>query len=371
MLLAGQAASLPANAAAQNASGEIVARDSGATMHRVATGVYAIIHADAMHDFPTGAVNWPHGNTGVVVGDDAVLVIDSDFYPGRARADIALIQRVTDKPVRYLVNTHWHGDHTHGNGVYRKAFPALSIVGAEPNGRLIALNQARYPRSVVAEGSQARTQVAAHKALLARGADSTGRRFTDAERRLLVQVIAQEETQLREFATVEIAPPTLLFERTLALDLGGRTVELRNWGRANSPADVTVYLPKERVLFTGDILVHPVPYVFGAYPGPWIPVLRAIEEIPVSAVVPGHGPVFRDHAYTRQVRELLEAVASRVEGLLTQGKTLAEVQRLIDLSDLRPRFVPPGDVSAPEYWEGSIVNGLVERTFQCVTGSRC
>jgi cyclase len=356
---------------AQTSDVRIVARDSGATMQQVAEGTYVIIHDPAMLEWPSGAVDWPHGNTGVVVGRDAVLVVDSDFYPSRAAADIVLIAKVTDRPIRYLVNTHWHGDHTHGNGVYRKAFPNLTILGARPNQRFIALNQARFPRSVVAAGSISRTTLAQNEALLAKGADSTGRPFTDAERRLLARVIGEEREQLREFATVEVAPPTMLFDRSFVLDLGGRAVELRNWDRANSPADVTAYLPVERVLFTGDIVVHPVPYAFAAYPGPWVPVLRELEVMPVSAVVPGHGPVFADHSYTRQVRELFEAVSARVESLLLQGKTQAEVQRLVNVDDLRAKFVKDGDATAAEYWDESIRKALVERTYQCLTGSRC
>jgi glyoxylase-like metal-dependent hydrolase (beta-lactamase superfamily II) len=307
----------------------------------------------------------------VIVGRDGVLVVDSDFFPSRAAADIALIAAVTDRPVRYLVNTHWHGDHTHGNGTYRRAFPDLVIVGARPNQHYIALNQARFPKSVLALGSVSRATLAQHQALLAQGTDSAGHRLTEGERRLLAQVIAEEQIQLREFALVEVAPPTLLFDSGLTLDLGGRAVELRNWDRANSPADVTVYLPVERVLFTGDIVVHPVPYAFAAYVGPLIPVLREIESIPVSAVVPGHGPVFHDHAYTRQVRLLLETVASRVDSLLMLGKTQAEVQRLTVVDDFRPQFVRDGDATAADYWDESIRKALVERMYQCRTGYRC
>ena len=82
-------------------------RDYGARMERVADGVYAIIHDDATDE-------WPHGNTGVVVTDRGVLVIDATYLPSRARADIALIRSVTNQPVRYLVYTHWHFDHNNG-----------------------------------------------------------------------------------------------------------------------------------------------------------------------------------------------------------------------------------------------------------------
>jgi glyoxylase-like metal-dependent hydrolase (beta-lactamase superfamily II) len=362
---------VPLVTSAQVDGPRVVARDSGATIQQVGTGAYVIIHEPAMLYWPSGAVDWPHGNTGVVVGSDGVLVVDSDFYPSRAAADIALIGKVTDRPIRWLVNTHWHGDHTHGNGVYRARFPRLVILGARPNARFIGLNQARFPKSVVADGSAQRATLAQREAVLAAGADSSGRRFTEDERALLARVVAEEKEQLREFATVEVAPPTVLFDSAYTLNVGGRAVELRNRGRANSPADVTVYLPAERVLFTGDVVVHPVPYAFGSYPGAWASVLRALEALPVRAVVPGHGPVFGDHAYTRRVRELLEAVSARVEPLVVQGRTLAEVQRAVDLGDLRAKFVKDGDATAAEYWATSVRRALVERTYECLTGSKC
>src|SRR5881394_3336467 len=87
----------------------------------VADGVYTIRHKDAPDTFP-------QGNTTVIIGDREVLVVDSCYLPSSAREDIAEIRRWTNKPVRYLVNTHWHFDHTMGNGTYWEAFPGLNIV---------------------------------------------------------------------------------------------------------------------------------------------------------------------------------------------------------------------------------------------------
>src|SRR4029453_3733030 len=96
-------------------------RAGGARMERVADGVYVIIHDNATDE-------WPHGNTGVIVGQDAVAVIDATYLPSRARADIALIRRVTPKPVRYLIYTHWHFDHNNGGIAYRGGFPELALL---------------------------------------------------------------------------------------------------------------------------------------------------------------------------------------------------------------------------------------------------
>jgi glyoxylase-like metal-dependent hydrolase (beta-lactamase superfamily II) len=122
------------------------------------------------------------------------------------------------------------------------------------------------------------------------------------------------------------------------------------------------------VLFTGDILVQsPLPYSGASWPVPWIDVLRRLETIPVEAVVPGHGPVLRDHDYTRQVRALMEAVTSRVDSLARRGLTLDRIQAVIDLDDVR-RAVP--------VWQGTeldadwkfTVTTLTERAWRGVRG---
>jgi cyclase len=97
-----------------------------------------------------------------------------------------------------------------------------------------------------------------------------------------------------------------VFDRAMTPRLGTRRVELVDRGRANSPHDVTMYLPEERVLFAGDVLVQsPLPYTGMSWPVPWIEVFKELEKVPVAALVPGHGPVMRDHRYTRQVARCL------------------------------------------------------------------
>lgn len=345
--------------------------DAGATMERVAPGVYAIIHADAIRDFPSGATQWPHSNVGVIVGARCVLVVDSDFLPSRAEADIRLIRQVTDKPVCYLVNTHWHGDHTHGNGVYARQFPGLQIIGTRETRDYISVNQARYPRRVIAANSASRAALAQLQALRTAGADSSGRPFTSAEKALLSQVIEEVERQLHEFATVAVAPPTRLFAGSLTLDLGGLTVRIRSRGRANSPDDITVLAEHSGVLFAGDIVVHPVPYAFGVHPTHWVRVLRDIEREKPRVLVPGHGPVMRDLTYVVKVRELFETIISRVTTLAREGRSAAEVAAEVQLDDLSASWLDPKVPNTAAYWQQSIARSLIESTYQCVIGSRC
>jgi glyoxylase-like metal-dependent hydrolase (beta-lactamase superfamily II) len=151
-------------------------RDSTARVERIADGVYAIIHDDATDQ-------WPHGNTGVIVGSSGVLVVDACYLPSRARADIALIRRLTDKPVRYLVYTHWHFDHNNGGSEYLAAYPGIQIVSEREMADWIPLNATYWSRLSSRPDSPRRAALTALEREVSSGSDSTGLRLTDDERR--------------------------------------------------------------------------------------------------------------------------------------------------------------------------------------------
>jgi glyoxylase-like metal-dependent hydrolase (beta-lactamase superfamily II) len=339
----------------------VQARDDTARMERIADGVYAIIHDDATDE-------WPHGNTGVIVGDDGVIVVDSTYLPSRARADIALIRSVTDQPVRYLVNTHWHFDHNNGAIAYREAYPSVAVVSERETRTFIEINASYWSKMSTAAHSSRRAALQALEDQLAAAHDDRGKPLDAAERVRLESAVRRRQAELAELATLEIVTPDLVFDGSLTLTVGGRQVELEDRGPANSPHDVTVYLPKERVLFTGDIVVQaPIPYVGASWPVPWIAVLQELERIPVAVLVPGHGPAMQDHTYTRQVQALLEGVATRVADMARKGKTLEEVTQSLDAGDLR-RGVPAwNDPALDEDWKLTM-EILIERTWRSVRG---
>ncbi|MBL8114601.1 MAG: MBL fold metallo-hydrolase, partial [Acidobacteria bacterium] len=222
------------------AAANVVARDAGATMERVAEGVYAILHEDATD-------SWPHGNTGVVVGSESVLVIDSCYLPSRARGDIALIRSVTPKPVKYLVFTHWHFDHNNGTVAYRDAFPGLVIVSERETRGYIDLNSNWWARMSTAASSTRRADLAKLDERLRAGKDEGGQPLSADARARLETAVKQRTSELEELSTLEVVRPTLVFEREITLSVGGRRVLIQDRGRANSPHDVTIYLPEDRI----------------------------------------------------------------------------------------------------------------------------
>lgn len=351
-----------------NAPGQLA--DAGARVERIADGVYAIIHDDALQTWPYLGTDWPHSNTGVVVGDEGVLVIDATFHPSRASADIALIRRLTPKPVRYLVNTHWHGDHTHGNGVYRDSFPDIRIISSRINRSYIEINQERFRYRSEQASYPSRGVLTRLEGILRSGVDS-GVALTAARRADLERLVHQRQLDISDMPRVKTSPPDSVFEGRLTISLGSRRVELRDHGHANSPSDVTVFLPGERVLFTGDIVVSPIPYAFASYPTFWASVLSDLEQLSPAVVVPGHGPVMRDLAYVRRVRNLLDSVLAMTAPLVRSGITADSARQLLDLTALRRGFDPGLTPVRGEMWDASIVDALVLRAFQCLQGVSC
>jgi len=339
------------------------AEPSDATAHveRLADGVFVILH-DPATDY------WSHSNTGVVIGADAVLVIDSTYLPSRARADIELIRKLTPKPVRYLAFTHWHDDHTNGTVAYRDAFPGLTIVAEEEMARFIEITGPAHANEAMAKDSEEHQRIAELDHMLATGRDSKGAPFDDASRRAFTRQLEQRKGELAELSSFVMVPANLRFVGHLTLDLGHRVVELKNWGHANSPDDVTFYLPAERILFMGDLLVQdPLPYYSNSWPVPWIAVLKQLEQVPITSVVTGHGPVFHDHRYMALVREVMETVVARVDDLTRKGKSVEDMQKMIDMEDFRVRWPTWKTPDMRVFWKRGI-DRVIERSWRAIRG---
>ncbi len=339
----------------------LVARDNGAQMLTIAKDTYVIIHADATDD-------WPHGNTGVIVTRDGVVVVDTTYLPSRAAADIALIAKVTKLPVRYVLNTHWHFDHNNGTSAYVNAFPGLKVVSERATAKYIELNAGWWAKMSIADNSPRRLAHADLEKQLETGKDAEGKVLSETAKRELGDNFRKQKSEFAELAILQVVTPDVTFDKKFAMTIGGRKIEMRDLGHANSPNDTVIYLPDEKILFTGDIVVEaPLPFVGASWPVKWIPVLRQIEEWPARQWVPGHGPVMRDASYIRSVRLLLEAAMSEVEAYIRDGKTLAQVQDVVKLESVRASVAAWRDAKNDAGWR-EVMRALVERCWRGVRG---
>jgi cyclase len=325
---------------------------------QVAEGIHAFIEP-----FGHAVVS---GNVVAIVGEDAVAVIDTGHHPRLARAIVAEIRALTPKPVRYVVNTHWHNDHVSGNSVFAEAFPGATLVAHAFTARVMD----RDIRAFQGPNCEPflRTQSQPLRELLAAGNGPDGKPLAPARRARLEAFVADADAALADCAEFRYRGVDLTFEDRITLRLGKREVELRHLGRGNTAGDLVAWIPDARVLAAGDLVVHPFPFATHAYVGEWAAVLRTIEAMPFEALVPGHGPVMRERGYLRSVAEVLESIMSQARAAWRPGMSAAELRARIDLAPARQRIAGDDPMVGAnfDYMVGTVA---IERAWQELNGS--
>lgn len=280
----------------------------------MAPGVYALLSSKP-----------PVDNSGFVVGERGVLVIDAHINGDMARQIQEAVRQVTTKPILYLVNTNYHGDHTFGN----YAFPA-------------------------------ETRIVAHRKTAERMRDF------DHEKEFLLQTVDNDPTV---YADVRLRLPDVVFDDHLSLDLGGRVVELYNFGPGNTPGDTVVYVPEPKVAWTGNLILGGglIPFLIEGGAGNYLETIaRFARTLEVEAIVPGHGPMTSGAIFGRYLRYLSELIDS-VRQATRAGRTLEETLARTHLAD---QYTPPPD--SPLARLGSFITSVhrwnVQQTYKEVNG---
>jgi cyclase len=300
---------------------------------KLADDVYAFIAPESNGTMVTG-------NSVVIIGDDGVLVVDSGHFPTLTARMIEQIKHWTDKPVRYLVNTHWHPDHNAGNGLYRGAFPGLQIVST-PTTRLEM--ETLLPKKEVSEETIGKIED-----VLRKGALPSGSPLAPEQRKFYEKAEIELEAFRPELKKADHVLPGLTFKDELDIYLGKREVKVMFLGRGNTGGDAVIYVPDSKVLMTGDLLVYPIPYPFGSFIGEWIETLKKLQAIQAAIIVPGHGPVMHDAKYLDLTVQLLESTKHQVDADVVRSLSLEDTKKSIDLTELRTAFV--GDDKERQYF---------------------
>jgi glyoxylase-like metal-dependent hydrolase (beta-lactamase superfamily II) len=329
------------------------------TVTPVADGVYVIRHPDAPDTFP-------QGNTTVVIGKREVLVVDSCYLPSDAKKDIAQIRQWTRLPVRYLVNTHWHYDHTMGNGTYVAAFPGIAVIAHKDTAAHIAgYNPGwfeRFPK-----------RAQRFQAILDGGKDTDGKPLDADARAEYTRAAAGVAKVAPEMKAIVDHPPDTSFEKELRLDLGGREVVLLHLGRGNTTGDALVWLPKEKIVVAGDLVDHPVPYLGGGFPVDEVGTLRELARLDFTTLVPGHGDVLRGdaaRAYLALVTDFIDTVVKQVSKEVYRAGSGAQnydavrkaTLEALDVAGWKKKFAGDNKIDG-DFFEGFSLDGVIKAAF--------
>jgi cyclase len=274
------------------------------------------------------------GNSIAIVTDRDVVLFDATILPASADAVLNELRQLTPKPVRYLVNSHWHPDHAGGNDEIAKAFPELEIIASQPTREIMEDTGSVYLKTLEFETAQADQEI--DKELKA-GRTSDGRKLTATDREEMHSELALGGRFLAEFKAAHSKLPTLTFGDTLTLFHGGREFRFFRLP-GHTSGDVAVFLPGEKILLTGDLLAYPVPFCADSHPSAWIASLEALSRLGAKIIVPGHGQAQPDSSFLQLVLDSFRSIHQQVRGALHRGLTLQETQKTIDLAAIRTRF---------------------------------
>lgn len=304
------------------------------------------------------------GNSIVIVGSDGVLVFDTNGTPAAAAAVLADIRTLTAQPVRYIVNSHWHWDHWYGTEVYTRAFPNVEIVAHEKTRALMAgpaieFNKPGLETQLPGYLSQLTERIAAGEAATPPAADLPR----------LKQALADGQFFLEQKRGVHHVLPTRTYTDKLTLRLGDREIEVRHLDRAVTPGDSFLYLPKERIVITGDLLVNPVSYALSSYPTGWIKTLEYIDSLDAAVIVPGHGQPMRDEKLLKATLAVFKELVKR--GTDTKARGLdpdaARAEIMPQIKELTMQIT--GDVPVVNRaYETQLVDWFLHRVYDELSG---
>ncbi len=224
-------------------------------------------------------------NQGWIIFDDFVLVIEASF-PNQAAELIKEIRKTTDKPIKFVFDTHWHGDHADGNPI------------------------------LIAEGASAIASEQAREQFLQKGIPSYEK---------------QKQEKPAEYGKLNYGVPSLYFPKKMVIEDSKQRVELIHFGHGHTAGDAVAWLPKQGILFTGDSCINgPFNYTGESNTANWIAVLTEMAKLPVKIVCPGHGDQSDNLLIEQQRRYFVELRQAIQEGI-NAGKSLEEIKKSLDM----------------------------------------
>jgi glyoxylase-like metal-dependent hydrolase (beta-lactamase superfamily II) len=313
----------------------------------VAEGVY----------FAVGTGNLSAESNAVIVVNDAdVLVVDGETSPAAGWALLEELKTITPKPVRYVVLTHFHYDHAHGTQAFP---PGTEIIGTEFTRQMIATGKSVSHPTAAGNRAFSNAQITSLTQALDTASSVASRQDIEHRRSVWQEYVASLET-------LQPVPPNVTVSGRMTLIRGNREIVIQFPGPAHTAGDLVVWLPKERILVTGDVLQSNLPYMGDGFLNQWADALDSLQALHPAVILPGHGDAITDMAIVHRLRDYLRDVWKQSAELKRQGLSYEEAAKRLDLTKY-DRYYPryPG-------WTDEIVvrrrAGAVKRVYDLLDG---
>jgi glyoxylase-like metal-dependent hydrolase (beta-lactamase superfamily II) len=275
-------------------------------------------------------------NNVVIINDRDVMLVDTGTTPENARKFVADVRLITSKPIRYVVNTHWHYDHTDGNQIFgrdvqiiaqdyvRTALTRFDVTHREP---FMTSTRPFQPAQIAALRGQVNSENdPVKKAALVKQLDTV----TDTQQQL---------AQLRP------TPPTLTYSDRLTIHSGRREIDLMFLGRGHTGGDTVVYLPQEKIVATGDLMESRLAYMGDGYFDEWVTTLEKLKQLDFDVDLPGHGIPFSDKGLITAFQSYIGDLTRQVAELRARGVSAEEAASRVDMTSHAkafPQITGPG-----------------------------
>jgi glyoxylase-like metal-dependent hydrolase (beta-lactamase superfamily II) len=272
-------------------------------------------------------------NSMVIENSDHVMLVDTSVTPAAARALVAQIkEELTPKPIKYVFNSHYHFDHAHGNQIFGDD---VEIIGHEYI-RKMHLTNVLKQRTNRAFTEVLPKQIDDMKQRIAKATDAKERAQLEAGLRV---------TEAHAKAVQEVAPkpPNVTFTDVMTLHKGGREVQVHFLGRGHTGGDTMVFLPAERIVFTGDFFEGSpttgiLSYFGDAFIDEWVDSLERLKALDFEIIVPGHGTPFKDRQQITDFQNYIRDLWRQASALRLQGATVEQAIEKVDMSKFTARY---------------------------------
>lgn len=272
------------------------------------------------------------GNIILIEQSDGIVMVDSGQTAADGRRAVAYARSLGSKPVKALLYTHWHGDHPQGGSEVRAAWPGVRIIATKATDQSLRTQTVRYIglKPDIRFDAINRQQIEdLHQQIDEALKDPS---HDAATRGRYERMKRESAARIADFKGTSLALPTETFTDRLLLADAERPVELIFPGRANTDGDAVAWLPKERILVTGDTVVWPIPFGFGSFPREWVEVLKGYRAMNYAMLIPGHGEPQTNTAYVDRLIATIGDIRNQVGPLARRGLSLEEVNKRVDYS---------------------------------------